>query len=79
MLNSETDASKIEQYCDTSTKQINVQEDKQMKHYKMSMIKKNGCKDYYGLFSSKEEAESIAKDFMELDSNYVDFVIIYTE
>ena len=50
-----------------------------MKHYKMSMIKKNGCKDYYGLFDSKEEAESIAKDFMELDSNYVDFVISYTE
>ena len=50
-----------------------------MKHYKMSIIKKYVFKDYYWLFDSKEEAESFAKDFMELDSNYVDFVISYTE
>ena len=47
--------------------------------YKMSMIKKNGKKDYFGIFNSKEEAIEMAKDFMMLDSDYVDYELKYTE
>lgn len=50
-----------------------------MKHFKMSMIRSNGKKDYYGLFNSKEAAEDMAKDFMMLDSDYVSYEITYTE
>lgn len=47
--------------------------------YKMSMVKKNGEKDYYGIFNSKEEAVNMAEEFMSFDKNYVDYVIWYTE
>lgn len=49
------------------------------KGFKMSMIRKDGNKDYYGEFSSKDSAEEMARDFMMMDSNYIDYKVWYFE
>lgn len=47
--------------------------------YKMSMIKKNGKKDFYGEFETKELAIKMAEDFKMFDSDYVDCKVWYFE
>ena len=50
-----------------------------MNGYKMSMIKNDGKKDYYGEFRTKEEAIEMANIFMSIDSRYVDYKVWYFE
>ena len=47
--------------------------------YKMSMIKKNKKKDFYGEFETKELAIKMAEDFKMIDSDYVDYEVWYFE
>lgn len=60
-------------------KQISKEEKTMLKGYKMSMIKKDGTKDYFGEFETKEFALEMAEDFKKLDSNYVDCEVWYFE